>query len=141
MTVLTIFPSYPEYSSPTKIVITIVVKITIVVQQQPNIVADLMELAKEEWILFRGKSQMKVTKFIDDWTERLSAIPTTGMTVRLLQELEQCKVSLYGLHQTAWGHSAYKKMTPHIMEYTVTKLKRFHANLNSNSGALLMFFP
>lgn len=51
-----------------------------------------MELAKEEWIVFRVKSQLKVTKFIDDWTEKLSKTPTTALTVRLLQELEQYKV-------------------------------------------------
>lgn len=54
---------------------------------------DLMEMAKEEWIVFRGKSQMKLLKFVDDWSEKLGKTPTTTLTVRLLQELSQYKVS------------------------------------------------
>lgn len=60
---------------------------------------ELSDMAKEEWIVFRNKSQLKLLKFVDDWSEKLEKTPTTALTVRLMQELAQYKVrhSLYSV--------------------------------------------
>lgn len=50
-------------------------------------------MAKEEWIVVRGKSQLNMNTFIVDWTETLNKVPTTSLIVRLLRELQEYKVS------------------------------------------------
>jgi hypothetical protein len=51
-------------------------------------------MAKEEWIIFRSKSY-KFQEFLQHWQEKLkSGVETTSLTVRLLQEVEKCKVRI-----------------------------------------------
>lgn len=56
---------------------------------------DLKSIAKEEWILLRGKTY-KVDEFLSTWEKKIEEKPTSFVLVKMMQEISHLKVIKYG---------------------------------------------